>query len=933
VDREIRLAALLLIAVSLAVGWQVSSDMRARIGQAAPGFVLFENGVVGPPFLTPRQAGYGPEGVRISDRITAVDGVPIRDARDVWAAARLAGPGATLRYALVHPDGRPGEARVETDLFRGADYDELLLPLLLGGLLLLLVGSVPVLVRPALASGRILFVFCWATVTNYCFLAFDYFAVYRFMPWGYVVEAVATGAVFHLALSFPKRRWPLTRHPRGALAVIYGLAAAQSAVYAGAVYTSPRVMFALDKVALPGFLVGLILLIGNILHSALRAPDALERQRARVVLAGSGLALCVGAGLVATGFMWLDLGIPTVAYVMLGWTLPLSLAYAMLKHNLFEIDAVVRRGLSTGVLVVTLALAYLGTFAALREIAGGGAAWVSAGVSVALLALLVPAVAPLRRRVERAVETVFFPGHQRAREIIHDTSRALVRRRDPGDLAQLLRRGIAESIRAQFVHVLVGGANETLRELDPASAGEAPVVSPADPLVALLRSGETVHLEEPDTGAEPLARGLRRHLERLGVRLVVPFPPGDAGDGGGAGEVVVGGLLLGPRDDGRLYTSDDVTLLETLAAQSVVAIQNARAWAELRELQRRVAAENLLLRQEMQVSHGFDEIVGDTPGLRAVLAQIEQVAPTHASVLVQGETGTGKELVVRAIHRRSERRDRPLVKVACAAIPETLLESELFGHEKGAFTGAAARKLGRFEVADGGTLFLDDVDTLPLAIQAKLLRALQEGEVQRLGSTELRHVDVRIVAATNKDLLAEIEDGRFREDLFYRLNVVPIRIPPLRERREDIPRLVHHFLAQESAKLGRETRGITEEAMAQIVAHDWPGNVRELRNAVERAIVMSPGDVVRLAGPLGEGRTRSAKAVDPLEGRPLAERVRAFKIELISRTLAQCGGHQRKAAERLGLHPPSLSRMIRELGIAVPGARATARDAAPPPQP
>src|SRR5262249_37896151 len=223
------------------------------------------------------------------------------------------------------------------------------------------------------------------------------------------------------------------------------------------------------------------------------------------------------------------------------------------------------------------------------------------------------------------------------------------------------------------------------------------------------------------------------------------------------------------------------------------------------------------------------------------------------SVLVQGETGTGKELVVRAIHSLSRRRDRALVQVACAALPEPLLESELFGHEKGAFTGADERKLGRLEIADGGTLFLDDGDTLPLAVQAKLLRALQEGELQRLGTARVARVDLRVLAATNRDLAAEVRAGRFREDLYYRLCVVPIRIPPLRERRGDVPLLVEHFVRVGCAKLGREVRGIAAETMAELEAYAWPGNVRELRNVIERALVMLAGDVLRLPAPLVPG--------------------------------------------------------------------------------
>ena len=259
------------------------------------------------------------------------------------------------------------------------------------------------------------------------------------------------------------------------------------------------------------------------------------------------------------------------------------------------------------------------------------------------------------------------------------------------------------------------------------------------------------------------------------------------------------------------------------------------------------------------------------------------------------------------------------MKVACAAIPESLIESELFGHERGSFTGATQAKPGRFEVADGGTLFFDDVDTLPLGVQAKLLRALQEGEVQRVGSNAVRQVDVRIVAATNKDLLAEVRGGRFREDLYYRLHVVPIRLPALRERAGDIPLLVQHFVEREGPRLGRRVTAIAAETMAELTRYEWPGNIRELRNVIERALVMSSGDVLRLPGPLRSdapgSNARGASGASELGSLPFSELVRRKKTEWIREALERSGGNQRRAAELLGMHRPTLTRMIRELGI------------------
>jgi formate hydrogenlyase transcriptional activator len=396
------------------------------------------------------------------------------------------------------------------------------------------------------------------------------------------------------------------------------------------------------------------------------------------------------------------------------------------------------------------------------------------------------------------------------------------------------------------------------------------------------------------------------------VSLTVPLP---------STATHVGGLLLGPRSDARPYTREDERVLETLAAQTAVALDNARAWDEVRRLEQRLAAENLYLREEVQLAHDVTGIVGDSEGMRAVLAQAEQVGPTDATIMVQGETGTGKELVVHAIHAASRRKDRALVKIACAALPEQLLESELFGHERGAFTGAVGRKAGRFEVADGGTIFFDDVDTLPLGVQAKLLRALQEGEVQRLGSNEVRRVDVRVIAATNRDLLADVRAGRFREDLYYRLNVVPLRIPPLRERREDIALLVEHFIRQDGQRLGRSTvRAVSSEALEALRTYAWPGNVRELRNVIQRALVLSRGEVLRLPGPLEAVASATALGTAAAVA-SLAEQVRELKVRLIRSALAESSGNQRLAAERLGMHRQSLTRMIRDLGLQDRAAR------------
>ena len=296
----------------------------------------------------------------------------------------------------------------------------------------------------------------------------------------------------------------------------------------------------------------------------------------------------------------------------------------------------------------------------------------------------------------------------------------------------------------------------------------------------------------------------------------------------------------------RRISTEEFALLGIFADQAALAIRNAQLYREVERYRDRLELENAYLQEAIAEERGFEGIVGESPALRAVLRKVQQVAPVETTVLLTGETGTGKELIARALHQGSPRRDRPLIKVNCGAIPQGVVESELFGHEKGAFTGALQRRIGRFELADKGTLFMDEVGELPLDTQVKLLRVLQEQEFERVGSPRTQQVDVRLVAATNRDLEQEVAAQRFRADLFYRLNVFPIRVPPLRERPSDIPLLVKHFLAQFQRKLAKPLKAVTPESLARLERYAWPGNIRELQNVLERACVLSPGPVVEI---------------------------------------------------------------------------------------
>jgi formate hydrogenlyase transcriptional activator len=360
------------------------------------------------------------------------------------------------------------------------------------------------------------------------------------------------------------------------------------------------------------------------------------------------------------------------------------------------------------------------------------------------------------------------------------------------------------------------------------------------------------------------------------------------------------------------FSEEDVDFLRQVASQVAIALENALEFSELSESKDRLAEEGLYLRDEIRTEHHFEDILGNSSGLRQVLRQVETVAPNETTVLIQGETGTGKELVARAIHGLSTRRDNIFVKLNCAAIPLGLLESELFGHERGAFTGAISRKVGRFEIAHKGTLFLDEVGDIPLELQPKLLRVLQEQEFERLGGTRSIRTDVRLVAATNRDLGKMVEQGLFRADLYYRLNVFPIHIPPLRERRDDIPILIRYFVDKYAKTMNRKIDRIPESVMDALTRYAWPGNIRELQNFIERAVILSEGSSLR--PPLAELRETKSKGS---AGATLKEVERKHVLQVLRDTDWVLGGPD-GAAARLGMPRTTLIYRMRSLGIRRP---------------
>ncbi|HLB87847.1 MAG TPA: sigma 54-interacting transcriptional regulator [Terriglobales bacterium] len=442
-----------------------------------------------------------------------------------------------------------------------------------------------------------------------------------------------------------------------------------------------------------------------------------------------------------------------------------------------------------------------------------------------------------------------------------------------------------------------------------------PLASPAGQ--DMIGSARTVALREAPAGRAILDRETKFFSQADLVSINSPFTERLLQEGVQSlyciplqsAQGILGTLNLGSTKE-KSFDPNDLSLVTQIASQLAISLENARAYREIRELKNKLKQEKLYLEDEIRSELNFEEIIGNDPTIRKVLAQARTVAPADATVLILGETGTGKELIARAIHRMSARRENSFIKMNCAAIPTGLLESELFGHERGAFTGAISQKIGRLELADKGTLFLDEIGDISLELQPKLLRVLQDQEFERLGSTRTIRVNLRLIAATNLDLVRSVAERQFRSDLFYRLHVFPIRMPPLRERRRDIPLLVRYFVQKFGRRMNKQIDTIPSETMEALMNWGWPGNVRELENFVERSVILTEGSVLRV--PLAELRP------DYEGGAQTEGTLQTTEREHIIRVLRETRGvlaGPKGAAARLGLKRTTLQSKMQKLGI------------------
>ncbi|MGH7822811.1 MAG: sigma 54-interacting transcriptional regulator, partial [Candidatus Binatia bacterium] len=830
----------------------------SRIGRPFPGFLVYANGMV---------SAFGADdwtGVRAGldawDIIREIDGRPVATAREILAIVRAEPPGTLFRYTVLRGD-RLRHVTVASSLYGLGDFVREPLPWLLTGTFAGAAGLFIHYARPAwMTFGFAAF----GVALGVALLRLDLLVSGESAVLLQATLPLVPAALVHLALVFPGRPLWLRRRP-WLLLVPYGSSIALGAARGMVLFHAPEAWIRLDQVAFLYCAGASLWLVGTFAYAARTSVEPVARERARVVLWGLVPAvLFVALG----GLLRLATG-SRLASSNLGlfgvWMWVASLAYAAVKRNIFEFEVVVRRMLTHSLLWAATIVAYgvvLGLSYRVLQVTGYSREALLPLLGVALVLPLVPG---LFEAMRRRIEARLFPLRVPLVEMVQGLSEELSALMGTSEVCRRVQDVFRERMGVTRAVVYVAGENGF-------EALDAPAVGPEVREVAeKLARGDAVSVFFGGGRSETA----RRWMREQGFTLVLPLV---------ARSRLGGFLTLGEPPGGRVFNSEDIDTLATLASRIAISLANARAYERVRDLEDRFREENRALREELELHPGIPEIVGQSVKMQALFRLIEQVATVDTTVLLLGETGTGKELVARAIHARSARRDGPLVKVNCAAIPSGLVESELFGHERGAFTDAAGRRHGKFELAQHGTLLLDEIAELPPDVQAKLLRVIQEREFERVGGTETLRADVRVIASTNRDLRTLVRSGRFREDLYFRLHVLPIVVPPLRERLEDVPLLVDHFIRRANEALGKNVIGVAPANQPELQRYTWPGNVRELENVIERAMVLSDGERLTIP-PLDSPEPDRRPPAEPTV-RSMSEAVRAAKIAAIDRALS-----------------------------------------------
>jgi transcriptional regulator with GAF, ATPase, and Fis domain len=652
-----------------------------------------------------------------------------------------------------------------------------------------------------------------------------------------------------------------------------------------------------------GLSLGSVAIGAALCLNALRQSHVLHvRLRAKYWLLGAGTFVPLGFVNYAVNY-----GAPIFPTGSVGnIVLVLIFAYAAARHRLMDVDRFVMRAAATllASLLFVLPLAAGLIWAYKLPSNTGGVLVLACLVLAAMLSLLL--FARFRSTIEQEIEASCFPSRRVARDTIRQLSADLVKLPHNDDLYSRLAATLRDGLEVIGVAIYLAGAGRRGFAL-ACSRGE---IEAPD---RLSDSRKTMLSSANRNGNSSATCALEVVAEELGWEACLPIT---------AGSSTLGFVAVGTKQSGARIDDSDLALLNMVAAQLAIAMQNIdyvqqieTQKAEIEQLRKRLEAENVVLRAEVRSVSQFTEIIGASAALQRVLVMVERVAPTTAPVLITGETGTGKELIARAIHDLSPRRSGPLISVNCPAIPAGLAESELFGHERGAFTDAVRSQAGKFELADGGTIFLDEIADLSLDLQVKLLRVLQEHETQRVGSTRVRKLDLRVVAATNRHLVDEMHAGRFREDLYYRLAAIVLEVPALRERTDDIPMLASYFLERAATMYQKPVAGFSAEALERLRRYSWPGNIRELQNVIERAVLLCASDTVTPA--------HLADLAAPTHGhgtRSFGLAIREEKLRRVERALAQTGGNQAAAARLLGISANNLARLMKSLGLKSPRA-------------